>query len=485
MRAIQLTVGQPQKFGLPQPWVQTAMFCCTYAVLTQVILVVVLALFTGEAGLSTDDDGHIDATNMHGAGIFGLVLSVIRYLVMAALYGGFATICVGIHMMEPPKQIWGAAAPAVSPAVACTINLTTQFFVVYLLVALAKTAVEINGPSLFLTKLEGLLKLAKFTVNFVPMLSILFLGARLRALQMDPKGGNPQWWAQHCFYGCTYSVLAQTVLVILMPFCTACECKQGNSEGDVIFTLENKSIGAMLTVFRYLALFALYGGFTAVCVSVYIIESPINPALTPPISPAMQCVMNLTVQYFSVYLMLFIFITCKQFGAHTRMIDILISVFESAQKTVMFAPMLATLFIGCRMRALQLIMGSDDTDQNIPINAGPQSWAQDAMFLCTWSVHVQLVMTILVPLVTGSGRVEIDEDGNVKVPDGAAKVVGIILDCIRWVCLLSMYGGAVTIMVAVYYMTPDVLPPKVNAGPLIPGIQVPKPPTPPTPAAHL
>merc|ERR1719240_1117317 len=169
---------------------------------------------------------------------------------MAALYGGFATICVGIHLMEPPKAIWGTAPPPVSPAVACTINLTTQFFVVYLLVALAKTAVEISGPSLFLTKLEGLLKLAKFTVNFVPMLCILFLGARLRALQMDPKGGNPQWWAQHCFYGCTYSVLAQTILVILLPFCMKCECKQGSSEGDVIFVMDIPTIGAAMTAVR-------------------------------------------------------------------------------------------------------------------------------------------------------------------------------------------------------------------------------------------
>jgi hypothetical protein len=453
------------------------MFCCTYAVLTQVLLVVVLAMFTGEAGVTTDEDGHVDMTKMRGAGILGLVLSVIRYLVMAALYGGFATICVGIHMMEPPQQIWGAAAPAVSPAVACTINLTTQFFCVYLLVALSKTAVELNGPSLFLTKLEGLLKLAKFTVNFVPMLCILFIGARLRALQMDPKGGNPQWWAQYCFYFCTYSVLAQTLLVIIMPFCVACECKIGNSEGDVIFTLENKTIGAMLTIFRYLALLALYGGFSTVIVSVYIIQHPTNPALTPPISPAMQCVMNLTVQYFSVYLMLFVFITCKQFGAHTKIIDILISVFESAQKTVMFAPMLATLFIGVRMRALQLIMGGDNTDGAIPLNAGPQTWAQDAMFLCTWSVHVQLIMTILVPLVTGSAKVEMDDEGHVKVPEGASKIVGIILDVIRWLCLFMMYGGAITLMVAVYYMTPETLPPKVNAGPLIPGVQVPQPPT--------
>ena len=35
------------------------------------------------------------------------------------------------------------------------------------------------------------------------MLCVLFLGARMRALQMDPKHGNPQRWAQNCFFLCT------------------------------------------------------------------------------------------------------------------------------------------------------------------------------------------------------------------------------------------------------------------------------------------
>merc|ERR1719326_2631048 len=136
----------------------------------------------------------------------------------------------------------------------------------------------------------------------------------------------------------------------------------------------------------------------------------------------------------------------------------------------MFAPMLAVLFIGCRMRALQIIGVA--TGGVIPPTAGPQTWAQDAMFLATWSLHVQLIMTILVPLILGAGKTEQDESGNVKAPAGSSKVIGMIFDTIRYLCLLSMYGGSVTIMVAIYYMSPDTLPPN-NAGPLIPGVEVP------------
>merc|ERR1719159_1319285 len=133
------------------------------------------------------------------------------------------------------------------------MNLTAQFFVIYLAVALVKTTTEFVGPSDFLTKFTGLLTLAKYTVSFAPMLCILFIGARMRALQMDPKNGNPQWWAQYCFYLCTYSVMVQAIMIILIPLCVTCECKQGASEGDVVFVMENQFCNMLMTVVRYLA----------------------------------------------------------------------------------------------------------------------------------------------------------------------------------------------------------------------------------------
>merc|ERR1719487_2407511 len=218
MRAIQLSQGQTEKYQLPQPWVQQAMYTCTYAVLAQVILVLMMPIFTGEWDVKCDEDGNLDMSKMQTGGIMGTVVSVVRYIVMAALYGGFIVICYGAFVMKGPKEIWGEeGAPPVSPAVACTMNLATQFFVVYLGVALIKTTIELGGPSPFLSKLQGLFTLAKFTVNFAPMLCILFIGARMRALQMDPKNGNPQKWAQNCFYMCAYSVMIQCILVIAVP----------------------------------------------------------------------------------------------------------------------------------------------------------------------------------------------------------------------------------------------------------------------------
>lgn len=137
MRAIQLSQGQTEKYQLPQPWVQQAMYTCTYAVLAQVILVLMMPVFTGEWDVKTDEDGNLDTSSMQSGGIMGTVISVVRYIIMAALYGGFIVICYGAFVMKGPKEIWGEeGAPPVSPAVACTMNLTTQFFLVYLGVAL-------------------------------------------------------------------------------------------------------------------------------------------------------------------------------------------------------------------------------------------------------------------------------------------------------------------------------------------------------------
>merc|ERR1719453_2867476 len=340
MRAIQLSQGQTEKYQLPQPWVQQAMYMCTYAVLAQVILVLIMPIFTGEMDVKVDKDGNLDTESMQVGGIMGTVISVVRYIVMAMLYGGFLVICYGAFVMKGPKEIWGEeGAPPVSPAVACTMNLATQFFLVYLAVALVKTTQELGGGSEFLTKMQGTLTLAKFTVNFAPMLCILFIGARMRALQMDPKHGNPQKWAQNCFYMCTYSVMIQTILVIILPFCGG-KCLQGASEGDVVFEMDSPTLGMVVAAVRWICLLALYGGFTAVIYSVFVIEHPTDVSLTPPISPAMQCVMNLTVQYFFIYLCLWLAITCQQFldnSGSSSFWGKTIAIFDAARATVMFA----------------------------------------------------------------------------------------------------------------------------------------------------
>jgi hypothetical protein len=470
MRAIQLSEGNPDNYDLPQPYVKMAMQSCAWAVLVQTLIVLVLPIVLGETP-KTGSDGtpEIPAS----PSIVAKVLGVLRWVSMAMLYGGFTTVCIGAYSMEAPAELWpDGTAPPVSPAVACTMNLAMQYFAVYLAIAVVQTWVQFSAPTRETDKLANILSLATNTVNFAPMLCILFIGARMRALQLDPKFGNPQAWAQNCFYLCTYSVLIQLALVIVVPYVLGGRVVKGEVEGDVTFELDgNANLFFILTGVRYLVMLALYGGFTAVIVSVFLIEAP-DGKVTPPVSPTMQCVMNLTVQYFVIYLMLWLLLTARQYTASNRNMSYAsffakaLPTLEAAKSTVQFCPMLSVLFVGLRMRALQITNNE----------GAPQGWAQQGMFLSTYSVMLQLFMVLLMPLFT-SGPSKLDANG-LMVAESGNPIVTYVLTAIRYLALVALYGGAITCVVALFKITPETA---TGAGSLIPGVDIPAPPAAPTP----
>merc|ERR1719321_73884 len=233
------------------------------------------------------------------------------------------------------------------------------------------------------------------------MLAILFIGARMRALQMDPINGNPQKWAQNCFFMCTYALLAQTICSVAVPLVLQGDVKVGKTEGDMEYTVENKMLGTVLTLARYAIMACIYVGFSLVIRSILTIQHPKGPEYTIPISVTMQCVINLTVQFFFVYGMIWVCISVKEFTGMEW--ALLTQTMESAKGTIMFCPMLAILFVGTRMRALQL------TDNK----GAPQGYVQDGMYMATWAIALQFCMVCIVPIATGSPGV-CDEDGNIK-----------------------------------------------------------------------
>jgi len=291
-----------------------------------------------------------------------------------------------------------------------------------------------------------------------------------------------------------------------LPFLANGQCKPGKISGDISFKMDNAAVGAVMTAVRYVCLLALYGGIGVVIYSIYVIEHPDGKTKTPEVSPAMHCVITLTVQYFLIYIILCICMTAKSFmsprGQATddwdpynevnedgsgnvistrddddtpsqRGMTKAISIFDAARSTVMFAPMLSILFIGARMRALQLTKAKNGI---IPADAGPQKWVQDGMFLATWSVFVQLIMTMLVPILTGA-KAETAKDGSLKVPSGTNKSLAIVVEVVRYLSLLCMYGGACVVMYGVFVMTPNTLPPYSQSN-LVPGLEIPNPPAP-------
>jgi len=440
MRVTWLTQGK----GNPPEYVQAAMYCATYAVLAMTLCVVVIPIFTGEP-LRTDPktgevpEGVTPFENKILAGCF----TVLKFLIMLGLYVGALVVVYGIITFKPPAGTWpGDKIPPVSPAVQCVMILSCQFFLVYGGIQVCRSAKE--WLAMPMPVLEKALDAATQSMFFAPMLAVLFIGARMRALNMDPVNGAPQKWAQNCFFMCTYALLLQTCLCIAIPLVVGGTVEKGEQEGDMVYKVDNPTLATILVVVRFCIMFCIYVGFTCVIYSIFTIQHPMGPQYTPPISVTMQCVINLTVQFFAVYLGIWIADTVNQFiGWDMKKLRDLM---DNAKGTINFCPMLAILFVGTRMRALQITNNK----------GAPQGWVQDGMYMATWATLIQFLMVLFVGLaVAGEGeKVQIDEDGT-PVWEPSNNILKYVALALKWVTFLFLYGGIITVIVGVYTMTPE------------------------------
>merc|ERR1719393_779452 len=443
MRVTWLTQGK----GNPPTWVQMWMYAATYAVLALTLVALCVPIFTGEK-VKFNEQGDIDEDSKPFKNKFAAVgFTILKYVIMICLYVGAICIIYGTYTYVPPAGSWpGDKIPPVSPAVDCTMIGATIFFIVYAGIQFGKTFQSFSGVDS--SKLTGALNGAVCTMFFIPMSSVLFIGARMRALQMDPINGAPQKWAQSCFYMITYSIMLQAIFAVAVPLVLGGSVKKGDKgEGDVDYEVNNKGIGACLTVMRYIIMFSVYIGIAAVIWSVFDIQHPKGPQYTPPISVTMQCVVNLTTQFFICHILIWVAVTVKELTGFEW--HFLTNCMENAKGTTAFCPMLAILFVGTRMRALQLT-------QN---RGAPQGWAQDGMYMATWAILIQFLMVLLIPVCTFvmEGKAvppELDEDGNVKwEPSG--KIALICVQVVRWLGFILLYVGAITVMVGAMTMTPE------------------------------
>merc|ERR1719199_1459313 len=440
MRVNQLTKNR----GDPPEWAQVCMYFCTYAVLLMTLCVCVIPLFTGEVMNVDPKTGQIpEDSEPFKSQACAIAFTVLKYIILLMLYVGALGVVYGIITFVPPKGTWpeGKKFP-VAPAVQCTMILSCQYFIVYGGMQIARTWTQFTGIAAnFTSKVENAFLIATASMNFAPMLAVLFIGARMRALNMDPINGNPQKWAQNCFFMCTYAVLAQTCFSVAVPLVLQGEVRAGKVEGDMEYTVENKLFGTILAIGRYVMMICIYVGFSCVIYSIFTIEHPQGPQYTPPISVTMQCVINLTVQFFFIYLWIWAAITIKEFTGFEW--ALMTQTMENGKATVMYCPMLAILFVGTRMQALMMTNNK----------GAPQGYAQDGMYMATWSLLIQFAMIVVTPLATGAPA-QCDEDGNIKwEPEN--KILFYVVSAIRWLGFILLYGGIIAVVVGVYTMTPE------------------------------
>merc|ERR1719326_2185790 len=232
MRVEFLSDGKDQ----PQLWVQNCMYALTFAVLASSLLVLFIPLVTGKP-VAVKEGGSPDLEAPEkpeeGSNIGFCILTACRYLIFVGLYGGLAGVIIGICTYLPPGATDLAALPPPAPAVMCTMILAVVFFLTQLVIAVCRSYSEYTGTeSEKISQCVNVMNAASATVEFAPMLAIVFLAARMRALQHDSQ---PQAWAQSCMYAATGALCMTTLMAIVVPCVLGGTMKKEESTGSPRF----------------------------------------------------------------------------------------------------------------------------------------------------------------------------------------------------------------------------------------------------------
>jgi len=485
MRALQITLG---KRG-PQDWAETAMQVCAWSCLVQTVVTLAIPFFSytqKRPTLSASSPRPSSINPQYPPREAAGFLTFVRCTSLAGLYIGFTMVCVAVVLMDArslgakPPDLWDDPrtakteyAPPVSVAMVCTISLTLFFFVVHLAHAALWTCNELikDGPGdsgsaarKIVVSWEECLRSCASAVNLAPMLCILFIAARMRALQMDPKWGRPQDWAETCFYICTGSVMGQTLLIILAKMLGARGISSAREAGEQTsssvassprYLVPGRASPLQKTVLGlgYMVMAVTYVACGVVMYSVFVIKAK-DGGPTPPLSPTMFCVMLHVVLYLSVFLCLFLAQAAVEAAQPSRRgdpitprrienLERVLATCKMAENTVKFGPMLAVLFVGARVRALQM------SNQK----GSPQCWAQDAMYMASGAVVIQLCVVVASGAL--SNAVEVDEDGTLSTTKIQYLPGRIFLECLKAITFVMLFGGVLTVVASILIIRPE------------------------------
>mmetsp|Transcript_132690 Transcript_132690/g.296803 ORF Transcript_132690/g.296803 Transcript_132690/m.296803 type:complete len:952 (+) Transcript_132690:123-2978(+) len=433
-------LASTEGLGEPPIWVKVCMVVSTVGMTCQFLTVLILPFASVQRAkerlrLSELAGEPSDVHPMLGAHKFRspslrLLFQGGQAASMICLYGGAMGVIVGVLTWNTNP---GHHAARVSPAVGCTIFLGAVYLLVNLLAWWARSHFEISvNEQARLWQTAALA--ASMVVRKVPMLVMLFLGARMRALQLDPPHGMPTLFAQACMVSAAALILVETLAAACVGFLGR-EDPEKSTIGVYAFTgaPRTQTCQNVVGLLSYVLI-------VMICHSINTSEAPAGE-ITEALSPTMRAVLQLAGIFFLVH------------GLHACVIfyqDLFQGSLPKCQTTLVGAsvsvticPLLAVLFLACRMRALQI------TNQQ----GNPQSWAQNCMGMCVFATAAQAICCLCLPLFTGAAAA-VDEDGNATY--NLRPMVGAYtVSAVKYMALLCLHGGVIAVCVAVFTMTPE------------------------------
>merc|ERR1719375_1288001 len=336
---------------LPADWVQKSM--AVGSICLALCAAVTAPLIKAET--PTQRDGTDEGTPL---------LTLLHNLLRATRNCAIILVLVGLLWMNVPGQ----DGPDFTNSAKCIVSLTVQYFVMNTLCEIVLSLDTLNAAGK--SKLQKILESARKTVDYAPMLCVLFMVARMRADIVT--GGVLQDWAIRSFYICTYVLLAQTILAVVVPYALGLQPKERASgeieiPGDVRYADNGQGGLQIINFLRWACIIALHVCMIMVVVSIFTIEDPnkAEGAATPPLSATARCVTGLASLYFLLHVIQSALLSLSELGADSLME--VIKTVKGAIDRLKCLPMLCVLCIGTRLRALTMTQNK----------GAPQGWVQD------------------------------------------------------------------------------------------------------------
>jgi len=430
--------------GEPPLWVKCCMIAATVGMSLQFLATLILPLVT-EQGAEDDISfevrvgGPYDVHPMMGGHPFKNTACKIFFwgmqiLTMLLIYVGVFGVIAGIFTF-PSKST------QISPAVICTCVLSALYFAVFAALWLGRNCTDLFGVQA--VRLTRAALCMSYSVRSAPMLAVIFLAARMRALQLDPPLGMPPRWAQACFFAMTAAVYLETIMAGYIG-ATGAEIDDSSDKHAAqvlkgIYGLQQYIASRGAHIFKHVFSSVIYLGLGPVVTAIFLMEAKDgNPA---PLSPTLQAVLWYTMLFFGIFVVQWITFLLRDVFKFTC--ELLQSTVLASGVSITFVPNLCILFVACRMRALQI------TQQK----GSPPGWAQDCMFLSIFATYTQVLCCLLMPIFTNNVP-DVDGDGNVEY-DLRPMIGAYAVAIVKYVSLLCLHGGVIVVCMAVFVMTPE------------------------------
>jgi hypothetical protein len=394
-------------------------------------------------------------------------LVVTGAVVSSLLYGSCAVIVVNVF--TPLGSEWTSSILGASDAaLRCGGVIVVAHLGEQLLLELLG---EEGGPKSSQVEMSYSKIVETMSLQLPLMLCVLFAGIQMRAMQLAVV---PATWARAAMYTTTCAVVIQAIyagsaavarrrtaprLEAFAPATgdVASEAAGASAEGDHApiapgRTPKRGAAGACLAVGWGLVVACLYIGTGAILASVFMMEAePLDAVLpasmvrlfhaqgliastSPPVSPALQCVVVLTAVSFATYL-------CLMVGFLLRVGKWATVVVDAVGRALAFVPMLCVMMIALRLRAMHL--GLPD----------PQPWAQTTMRVATASVVVQVGCSLFMCVADGEALdAAATDEGDAETSGALVKVVAIALTVLRYLASFVLYVSVAVLIAALVAM---------------------------------